>query len=154
LARLKAKTSLVSAEIKEEELRKALEEAQKHVTKSKQALDTVLRIFTVAEQVCRKSQHEKKRATRLMARQSERMRAALRDKEREVLKLKGLTDDDTVADSVSEFEIEGRLQELRNIRREKERLVERIARLEGVATELLSRANKLKISAEEMHKMQ
>jgi curved DNA-binding protein CbpA len=154
LARLKAKSSLVAAEKREEELRKALEEAQKHVSESKQELDIVLRNFTVAEEVCRKSQHEKKRATRLMARQSEKVRAALRDKEREVLKLKGLTDDDTVADSASEFETEARLQELLEIRREEERLVERSARLEGVAARLLSRANKLKVSAEEMHKMQ
>jgi hypothetical protein len=62
LARFKARSSLVAAEKKEEELRKALEEAQKHVAESKQALDIVLRNFTVAEQVCRKSQHEKKRA--------------------------------------------------------------------------------------------
>jgi curved DNA-binding protein CbpA len=154
LARLKAKSTVVAALKREEELRKELEEAQKHVAESKQALDVVFRNFTVAEQVCRKSQHEKKRATRLMERQSERVRAALRDKEREVLQHQGLTDDDTVADSVSEEEIEDRLHELFEIRREEKLLVERRARLEEVAAKLLSRANKLKVSAEEMHKMQ
>jgi curved DNA-binding protein CbpA len=154
LARLKAKSSLVSAEKKEQDLRQALEEAQKHVSESKQALDLVLRNFTVAEQVCRKSQLEKKRATRLMERQSEKVRAALRDKEREVLKLKGLTETDTVSDSVSDSETEARLQELLEIRREEKRLIERSARVEGVAARLLSRANKLKISADEMHNMQ
>jgi hypothetical protein len=154
LARLQAQSRVAAAVRKEKELRKALEEAEKDAVESKQALQVILRNFTVAEQVCRKSQHEKKRATRLMERQSERVRAGLRQKEREVLQHKGLTDADTVPDSVSEEEIEARLQELLEIRREEKLLVERSAHLEGVAARLLSRADKLKVSAEEMHKKQ
>jgi hypothetical protein len=154
LARLQAQTNLTTAIKKEEELRLALEKAQELVAESKTNVEVILRNFTAAEHVCRKSQHEKKRATTLMEKQSERVRAALRQKERDVLRQKGLTEDDTVADSTSEEESESRLQELLEIRREEQLLAERSARLEGVAARLMSRANKLKISAEEMHKMQ
>jgi hypothetical protein len=154
LLRLQAQSDLAAAEKTEEDLIQQLAKAQKQAAERKQALEMTLRNFTVAESVCRKSQHDKSRATRLMEKQSERVRAALREKERSVLHHKGLTDDDAVPDSVTEEECENRLQELLEIRREEKMLIERSARLEGVAARLLSRANKLKISAEEMHKMQ
>jgi DnaJ-class molecular chaperone len=154
LARLSAQSSLAAAVKKEEALRLALDEAQQEAAAQKQALELILRNFTAAEQLCRKSQHDKSRATRLMEKQSERVRAALREKERAVFLVKGLSEDDAVPDSVTEEEFENRLQELLEIRQEEKKLVERSAHLEEVAARLLSRANKLKISSEEMQKMQ
>jgi curved DNA-binding protein CbpA len=148
-ARLKAHQELVDAEQAEQEARRILAASEQRVLKSKLDLEDVVRGLAHAEANAKKIDYEMERRSLDLVKQSEKVRNALRAKEKEVCSIKGLPVDDFAVDQVSAE----RLQELKELRREERLLAQNSARFESKAARLLSRASKLKIRAEELDKL-
>jgi hypothetical protein len=148
-ARLKAQQELVDAEQAEQEARRILAASEQRVLKSKLDLEDVVRGLAHAEANAKKIDYEMERRSLDLVKQSEKVRNALRAKEKEVCSIKGLPVDDFAVDQVSAE----RLQELKELRREERLLAQNSARFESKAARLLSRASKLKIRADELDKM-
>jgi curved DNA-binding protein CbpA len=142
--RLVAGTALERAERQETEARRAYEEAQKRVMERRARLDSITRDVAAIEARVNKSSYELERKSVLVQSQSEKVRNALRQKEREVLKARGLDVNSAVPDLVIKEEIEARLQLMNALRQEERLLSDRFSAMEVKAAKYFSRAKKLK----------
>jgi curved DNA-binding protein CbpA len=178
-AKLQAKQELINADHAEVAARKELERAIQALATARSNVDEAAREMVHAEAYARKCDYEMERRSLSLVRQSEKVRNALRSKEKECMKHQQHSDDvqesepgyfnsqlfnsnemreygvidlddERLADQVSAE----RLKELKELRREERLLAQKSARLENKAARLLSRANKLRLRADELEKME
>ena len=139
------------AEKEQEEARRAFEQAQQRVIDSQEALDKISREYVHVESLAKKTSYEIERRSLAVENHSEKVRRALRQKEQAVLKHQG-RQEDAIADSTTEEENAQRLQVLNELREQERQIAEESSSLEAKATQLLSRAKKLKERAEGLEK--
>lgn len=144
-ARLKAKQALNEAEKKQEEARRLYEAAQAEAAEAKKSLGNTVRELAQSESQVKKSDWEIEIRSVSLERQSEKVRQALKQKEKQVRKERGL-EESTIADIGGSK----RLQELNDLRNEERLLAESSSRLERMANRLQSRAEELRMRAEEL----
>lgn len=151
-ARLKSQKERASAEKAEKEAELALQKARQRVLDARHDLDDISRALASAEVTAKKVDYEMERRSLDLVKQSEKVRSALRVKEKQVCKVKGLPFDGaaTTNDQVSAE----RLKELKELRRQERLLAQNSARLESKAARLLSRASKLKSRAVALERLQ
>mmetsp|Transcript_16265 Transcript_16265/g.21282 ORF Transcript_16265/g.21282 Transcript_16265/m.21282 type:complete len:498 (-) Transcript_16265:151-1644(-) len=145
--RLKAKQNVNNAEKQEEEARLIYEAAQAVVMESKRNLTSAVRELAQAEAQVKRSDWEIEIRSVSLERQSEKIRQALKEKEKIVRKERGL-EDSTVGDRGGSK----RLQELNDLRNEERLLAEASSRLERMADRLKVRAEELRIRSEEVER--
>lgn len=148
--KLEIHNELKQSILAEESAIRALERAQKRVVQTKINLSDVIHDIEKTRLQANKSTHVVKRAQTALEKSSEKVRKALRQKERDVLKHKGLSDKDTIPDAMNADEREERLQHLEQLRMEELELAEAKSNLKVKAAELLAQASELKKQAEEL----
>ena len=149
--RLKAKQALTDAEKAEAKARQALLEAEAELARARTAMDKAAEEVTYAEAFANKSDYELERRSLTLVKQSEKVRSALREKEKQVLKQRGVeADEETLSDQVSAE----RLKELKDLKRQERLLSQDSARLENKAARLLSRSTKLKSRAVALERLE
>jgi len=135
----------VAIEAEEDALR-ALELAQKRVVQTKIALSDAIQDISKVQIQAKKSTEAARRASKLLARNSERVRKALCKKEKAVLKQRILEANDTLTTE----EREERILQLKQLREKELEMRKERSRIEAKAAELLSQADELKKRAEEL----
>mmetsp|Transcript_13629 Transcript_13629/g.37664 ORF Transcript_13629/g.37664 Transcript_13629/m.37664 type:complete len:492 (+) Transcript_13629:68-1543(+) len=143
--RFKTKQDLTDAERAEENARLAYENAKKRVLEAREAHANSVQQLSQAETVSRKSDWEIEVRSVSMERQSEKVRQALKQKERQVRKELGM-DSSAVPDRGGIR----RLQELNDLREEERLKAEASNRMERMAERLKARAQELRDRAEEL----
>lgn len=135
----------------EEDAMRALELAQKRVVQTKIALSEAIHDIEKCRVQAKKSTSAAKCASNNLARKSERVRKALHQKEKAVLKHKGLSTDETaLADASPDEERVERMQQLKQLREEEAEVLKERSHVERKAAELLLKANELKQRADEL----
>ena len=137
----KADTKARGAVEKEMEARRALEEAQREVIATRQALLDWKNIYEKAENQHRKATHDVDKVSLTLMRKQERVRTALRRKEEEVLDLHESASLDTLG-----------ISDLERLRKEEEYLRAESTRLDDRVKRLRSRARKLKRRSGQLNK--
>jgi curved DNA-binding protein CbpA len=152
--RLAANDALEYAERQEEAARVAYEQAQPRTLERRAALQNIDLTLYTAEAQAKKSSYEIERRSVDVENQSEKVRSALKHKEKASVMLDRKNRTQTsprlaIADSVTDQENEERLNRLEELRQEERLLADQSTQLEVKAARLLSRANKLKMRAQE-----
>jgi len=142
---LKAQQELTNAQIDEEAARIAYLAAQERVVKAKEDCDSTTQVLSQAESQVKKSDWEIEVRSVSLERQSEKVRQALKQKERQVRKELGMD-----ASPVPDKGGVSRLQELNDLRDEERLKAEASNRLQRMADRLQSRAQELRERAEEL----
>lgn len=147
----KEQATLRRAKQAERDAMRALELAREQVTNASQALDAATYTVQQAEQYVKKSSYELERTSQTVEAQSEKVRKALWQKEREILQKKGLkTTGTTIRDALNEEERIERLQKLQELRQQEEIMRESSRILQGNTERLRSRALKLQEKATQL----
>ena len=148
--RLVASDALEQAEQEEEAARIALQQAQQRVWERRSAMDTASREFVQIEARANKSSYDVERLSAVVENQSEKVRQALKHKEREVLRAQGLDVSMATPDVVSAEEVEERTKQMDMLRKQEQILKDKCDKIEVKAARLISRSNQIKASVENM----
>ena len=144
-AKFKAEQNVIQAEKREVTAKKAWELAKERLIESKDMLSSSLLKLAQSESEVKKSDWEMEFRALTLERQAEKVRNALRHKQKQVRRELGIdTPDLAVNDSAQ------RLQELEQLRNEERLMAETSARLELMAERLFERAHSLRERAQEL----
>ncbi|KAL7566429.1 hypothetical protein ACA910_000910 [Epithemia clementina (nom. ined.)] len=144
-AKFQAQQDLVNAEKAEILAREAWEAAKNRLMESKEMLSSSIQNLAQAESQVKKSDWEMEFRALTLERQAEKVRNALRHKQKQVRRELGLDlPDIPVNDSAQ------RLQELEQLRNEERLMAETSSRLELMAERLFERAHSLRERAQEL----
>lgn len=153
--RVRVKTDLVEAKKKELTLLRELEKAQEEVADNKAKLARLAMDLYAQEFQARRSSVEMEKRSQILRKQSEKVRKALIQKEKEVCQKRGEDSaPQPLPDPLDEEEVNKRLQEMEELRAKERELTDTSERLRMTSLRLLEKADQLKKQANQLKEME